>query len=71
MTEWLKVIDCKSIREILRRFKSYFFHYILNYRQTVRHSFLIRAFEGSNPSNSIAKTLFKNIKIKKGIEPLF
>ena len=52
MTEWLKVIDCKSIREILRRFKSYFFHYLLNYRQKVRHSFLMRAFEGSNPSSS-------------------
>lgn len=25
MTEWLKVVDCKSIRKIFRRFESYFF----------------------------------------------
>ena len=25
MTEWLKVVDCKSIRIFLRRFESYFF----------------------------------------------
>ena len=71
MTERLKVIDCKFIREILRRFESYFFHYKLNYRQRVRHSFLMRAFEGSNPSNSSNNFIQLTQKIKKGIEPLF
>ena len=30
MAEWLKAADCKSVEDFLRRFKSYFLHFIIH-----------------------------------------
>lgn len=41
MTEWLKVIDCKSIGEFLRRFESYFFQ-ILMFPKLLCYMFILQ-----------------------------